>query len=124
MSLFEWLFVGHLIGDFLMQSDNMARHKMESWSWMLRHICTYMAIMTVVVVIYASSHPLPAWLIVAALAFILVTHVILDRRVFTEWWMRLVGVAPNHPWMPIVVDQVFHVLILAIVAHVLVLAGG
>jgi hypothetical protein len=124
LSLFDWLLVGHLIGDFLIQTDGMARNKGQSWPWMLRHVGLYMVVITAVLIAYALIRPLPLWLIIIALLFICVTHVILDRRGFTAWWMRRVGVTPDHPWLSIIVDQVFHLLTLAIVAQVLTLAAG
>jgi hypothetical protein len=113
------LLVGHLVGDFLVQTDSMATHKGKSWSWMLRHVGFYMVVIGIVLIAYALVVPLPAWLIAAALLFICLTHVGLDRRGFTLWWMRLVKISPEHKWLPIVVDQVFHLLTLAIVAQVL-----
>jgi len=83
-----------------------------------------MAVITVVLVIYTLAHPLPLGWVAAAWFFLMITHVILDLRGFTARWMRLVGMAPNHTWLPIVVDQVFHILTLAIVAQVLVLVGN
>jgi len=124
MSLFDWLLLGHLIGDFLFQTDSMARHKPQDWRWMLRHVGLYMVTITVILIAYALSHGLPVWLPAAAWLFIFGTHLILDRRGFTTRWMRLVGASPDHPWLPIVVDQIFHLITLAIVAQVLVLAGG
>ena len=44
MSLFDWLLVGHLVGDFLLQTDRMARYKAQSWSWMLKHVGIYLAV--------------------------------------------------------------------------------
>ncbi|NIV40692.1 MAG: DUF3307 domain-containing protein, partial [Anaerolineae bacterium] len=41
MSLFDWLLVGHLVGDFLLQTDGMAKYKADSWTWMLRHVGLY-----------------------------------------------------------------------------------
>ena len=124
MSLFDWLLVGHLVGDFLLQTEMMAEGKVESWSWMVKHIGLYMAVMVVVIGAYALTHLVPFWLIVVVLLFIAGTHVVLDRRHFTQGWMRLVGISPDHPWMPIVVDQVFHVSVLAVAAQVLAWARG
>jgi hypothetical protein len=124
MSLFDWLLVGHLVGDFLMQTEMMAKCKVLSWPWMAKHVGRYMAVMMVVIGAYALTHPVPFWLVVVVLLFIAGTHVVLDRRHFTQGWMRLVGVSTDHPWMPIVVDQVFHVLVLAVVAQVLAWAAG
>ena len=120
MSLFDWLLIGHLVGDFLLQTDSMAMHKGIRWSWMLKHVGLYMVVVGAVLIVYALMHPLPAWLMAASLLFICVTHIVLDRRGFTEWWMRLVRISPDHEWLPVVVDQVFHLLVLAIVAQVLV----
>ncbi len=124
MSLFDWLLISHLVGDFLIQTDNMAGRKEQRWSWMLIHIGFYMVFATTVVVWYAVIHRLPVGLVLAVLLFLAGTHILLDRRGFTTWWMRLVGMSPSHPWLPIVVDQVFHILTLAIVAQILALASG
>jgi hypothetical protein len=37
--------------------------------------------------------------------------------------MRFVGISAELSWLPIVIDQVFHLLILAVVAQVLVLTS-
>lgn len=123
MSLFDWLLIGHLVGDFLIQSDNMARSKQHR-PMMLGHISFYMVVMTPIIVIYALTHSLPVWLIVAALLFLAGTHAILDRRDLTVRWMRFISMSPNRLWLVIVVDQVLHLLTLAIVAQVLVLFDG
>lgn len=123
MSLFDWLLVAHLVADFLMQTDDMAKHKGHSWQWMTRHVGLYMAVMTPLLIVYAAFHSIPAGWVAAGLLFILVTHVILDRRGFTQWWMRVVGISNDQLWISIIVDQVFHLLTLAIVAQILVLAG-
>ena len=120
MSFFDWLLVGHLVGDFLLQSDKMAQYKSTRWRWMAKHIGLYMAAITLVLVGYALTHPLPLGWILISWLFVLGTHIILDLRDFTARWMRFVGMRPDHPWLPIVVDQVFHVLTLDIVAQVLV----
>jgi len=123
MSLFDWLLLGHLIGDFLFQTDSMAKHKPQSWRWMLGHVSLYMVTITAIITGYGLSHVLPWWLPVTAWLFICGTHLILDRRSFTARWMRLFRASPEHPWLPIVVDQIFHLITLAIVAQALVLAG-
>lgn len=124
MSLFDWLLVSHLIGDFLLQTHNMAMRKARSWPWMFRHVAVYMVLVILVVAQYTLAHRLPAWLAVITLLFVAGTHVILDRRAFTNWWLQQIVKAPNHPWLSIVVDQIFHIATLAIVAQVLVLASG
>jgi hypothetical protein len=124
VSLFDWLLVSHLIGDFLLQTDGMARQKERHWSWMLAHVGSYMVSITLVVVGYALIHRLPVWLTLAVLFFFAGSHVILDRRIFTARWMRFVGISPERPWLSIVADQVFHILTLAIGAQILALSSG
>jgi hypothetical protein len=124
MSLFDWLLVGHLVGDFLLQTDTMASFKVQSWPWMLRHVGLYMVVMTILVGAYALSHSVPLWLVVVSLLWIALTHIGLDRRNFTQGWMRLVGISTDHPWLPIVADQVFHLLVLVVVAQILVMASA
>jgi hypothetical protein len=119
MNLFDWLVVGHLAGDFLLQSDNMARRKGQQWTWMFWHVGIYMLVLGVVLVGYALSTPMPFVSLFLAWLFLLVSHIVLDRRGLTQGWMRLVGMSSNHSWLPIVVDQVFHILTLAIVAQIL-----
>jgi hypothetical protein len=102
----------------------MAEHKIRQWSWMLAHVGIYMVFVTAVVVSYAWIHHSPAWLVLSVLLFLAGSHILLDRRRFTVWWMRLMGIPPDHPWLPAAVDQVFHILALAIVAQGLVLASS
>jgi hypothetical protein len=120
MSLFDWLIVGHLVGDFLLQTDGVAKNKALSWPWMLRHIAIYMAIMTILVVAFALSHQASFWVAAAVLVLIAGSHIILDRREFTARWMRFIGISEDLAWLPLVIDQGFHVLILAVAAQVLV----
>jgi uncharacterized membrane protein len=121
VSLFDWLLVAHLVGDFVIQTDNMANHKLEDWSWMLRHIGCYMVLITAVLLAYSVAYRLPLWQIVLALIFIAATHVLLDRRGFVLRWMHLVGMSTDHPYLSTIVDQVFHILTLAFVAQFLTL---
>jgi hypothetical protein len=124
MSLFDWLLVSHLVGDFLLQSQSMALYKARQWSWMLRHVGFYMIPVTIVVALYAWSYHLALWLVALVLLFVAITHIALDRRDLTMAWMRNISMAPDHPWLPVVVDQVFHILVLVVVTQVLVLAAG
>ena len=123
MNLFDWLLVAHLVGDFMLQTDQMAQNKGRSWQWMLKHVGLYSIPITAVLVVYGWQQRLPAWSLVGALLFLWVTHVILDRRGLTGKWMALLGSSSNKGWLAIVVDQVLHILTLAIAAQGLVLLG-
>jgi len=124
MSLFDWLLVGHLVGDFLLQTDGMAKYKAQSWTWMLRHVGLYLAVMVIVLGVYSLSNPVPLWVLGLSLLFIGATHIVLDRRGFTLAWMRLIGITSDLDWLIIVADQVFHLLVLVVVAQIVIWAGG
>ena len=124
MSLFDWLLIGHLVGDFLLQTDGMAKYKTQSWTWMLRHVGLYLAVMVIVLGVYSLSNPVPLWALGLALLFIGATHIVLDRRGFTLGWMRLIGITSDLDWLTIVADQVFHLLVLVIVVQIVTWAGG
>lgn len=123
MSVFDWLLVGHLVGDFLLQTNEMARRKAQNWPWLLRHLAAYMAVMMVVLGALAWTHSVAIWAAGFAWLLIGVTHAILDRRDFTRWWMRVIGIPPDVMWLNIAVDQVFHIVTLAAAAQILVLNG-
>ena len=124
MSLFDWLLVGHLVGDFLLQTDGMAKYKAQSWTWMLRHVALYLAVMVIVLGVYSLSTPVPLWVLGLALLFIGSTHIILDRRGFTLGWMRLIGITSDLDWLTIVADQVFHLLVLVVVVQIVTWGSG
>ena len=91
---------------------------------MLRHVACYMIPVTAVVAAYVWISGKPVWLAVLALLVVAGTHLLLDRRKAVEAWMGLIGIPGDHPWLPIVLDQVFHILILAVVSQILVLVRG
>ncbi|MCM3789593.1 hypothetical protein M3221_14420 [Domibacillus indicus] len=43
------------------------------------------------------------------------THVTIDRRTLVAWWLRTIMKAqgPESGWLGIIVDQIFHLLVLA-----------
>ena len=124
MSLFDGRLVAQSAGDFLLQTHNMAWRKTQGWAWMPKHIGIYMVGISLVVGAYVLIHHGPAWLFVAAWFFLAGTHILLDRREFTKGWMHLAGMSPKDSWLPIVADQVVHLLTLALVAQALVLVDS
>lgn len=109
MSQFDWLLIGHLIGDFLLQTSWMARYKATKWLPLLSHITVY----TLVVAAFGwLSGGLSLW----GIAIIFIGHIILDRKTFVAFWVAHVQTAkgPEHAWLSIMADQIFHVILLAI----------
>ncbi|TFE01832.1 DUF3307 domain-containing protein [Jeotgalibacillus sp. R-1-5s-1] len=109
MTPFSWLFLSHLIGDFLFQTGWMAANKASKWIPLLVHCAVYTLIVALISWIAFDG------LSVIAILFIFITHVILDRQQFVKWWVKKVMQTPAGPdkWLTIVVDQIFHLIILA-----------
>jgi len=96
-------------GDFLFQTGWMSKHKSSRWIPLLVH-CT----------VYTLTVSFVSWITFGglsylAIAFIFVTHIILDRRTFVQWWVRTIMQAkgPESKWLSIVADQIFHLIVLA-----------
>jgi hypothetical protein len=114
MNLFAWLFTGHLAGDFLLQTRWMAERKAQEWSPLVVHAALYTAVVALLGLLGGGLSP-------AGIAFLFLTHLILDRRTFVNWWSVLVSehgasnAGDGTPeWLRIVLDQSFHVVALAL----------
>lgn len=111
MSAFDFLLLAHLLGDFPFQTRWMAMNKAAKWSPLIAHSMVYTA--TLSVIAFFGFGGLAWW----QLLIIFLTHVILDRRSFVAWWMtHIMRTSPSeNQWLGIMVDQVFHVTILALI---------
>lgn len=100
--------IAHLIGDYLLQTDWMAKQKkITSWACII-HVLSYM-----VPFLFCG---LPAW----ALFAIGAQHFAQDRWGFVVWLMNKKGSAdfakpPMAPWSIIVTDNVLHVVFISAV---------
>lgn len=109
MNPFAWMLVGHLAGDFLLQTAWMAERKAKEWPPMLTHCFIY----TTAVALFS----LPAGgLTVMSIVIIFLAHAIVDRRKIVGFWSKYISRSPDNNWLKIVQDQVWHILVLAIVA--------
>jgi hypothetical protein len=103
--------VGHLVGDYLLQSDWQASGK-KTRSWICAVHCL---IWTACVCGFAG------WYNPWAIAILFGAHFIQDRSQVIAWWMDAVGQKSFRtgvcaPWSAIVVDNVFHILTIWIVS--------
>lgn len=114
MNLFAYLLLGHLVGDYLLQTSWMAMNKANKWVPLLTHCFVYT--LSVCLAIFIAGLSLP----IAVVLIIFISHVFLDKRVFVVWWAKhIMGVKqPEGNWLIIMADQVFHLLILGFIAHV------
>lgn len=106
MNLFAWLLLGHLMGDFLLQTSWMAEKKAQQWIPLLVHCFIY----TCLVALFAL---LDEGLSMPAIAVIFVGHVFIDRRIFVDYWAKHISRSPDNTWLKIVQDQSWHIIILA-----------
>lgn len=96
--------VGHLVGDYLLQNDWMAREKKRD-SW----VCAvHSSIWGTAVTLFAGLSWPAMWVLI-------ITHFIQDRGNLVQKWMDLVGQrdfreGPCAPWSVIVVDNVWHIV--------------
>lgn len=109
MNQFDILLIGHLIGDFLLQTSWMAKYKATKWLPLLTHVSVYTAVIAVLGIFSGG-------LSLTALAIIFFGHIILDRKTFVMFWVQRVQTAkgPEKNWLSIVADQIFHIILLAI----------
>jgi len=101
----HWIFA-HLIGDYLIQNDWMAKGKKGSSFICGVHVLTYM-----IPFLFVQAE----WW---QLALIAIEHFAQDRTNFVMWFMNVAGKSefakpPMAPWSIIVVDNTFHVLFMA-----------
>ena len=115
MNTLAFAIIGHMVGDYLLQSDYLAENKKKS-----SFVCAiHCLIWTLSVMTLAGWW---RWWVFPAL---FIPHFAQDRTGFVLWYMRTSGAKrfaepPLAPWSLIVVDNTFHLLTLAVVARFLV----
>lgn len=109
MSLFEWLLVGHLVGDYLLQTRWMADNKADNLVPLLMHCSIYTAAVTALSLLKGGISPV-------SIALILVSHIFLDKRFFVKFWTLKVTRSEDSAWLKVMVDQSWHIIILAVVS--------
>jgi len=109
IDLFALMLVGHLAGDFLLQTAWMAERKATEWIPMLVHCTIY----TAAVAFFA----LPAGgLSLISIAVIFLGHAFVDRRKLVGFWSRYISRSPDNVWLKIIQDQTWHIVVLTLVA--------
>lgn len=107
--MLAWLLVGHMVGDYLLQTSWMADNKASRWWPLLVHASVY------TICIWVISLP-AGGLSYRGLLLVFLAHLVLDRRGAVAWWVRTICGADHLPWMLTVVDQSWHLLVLAAAA--------
>jgi Protein of unknown function (DUF3307) len=110
-NVFLLVLAGHLLGDFVAQTDWQASNKEQSWPADMAHVVTYHLILAVLV--------LPVWhdwRVAWFLAISVSTHALVDRRWPTRLLLGSTG-SKNFStvmWGVIATDQALHLSILAV----------
>ena len=120
------LLLGHLLGDYIVQNDFMAQGKTSppagsTHPWYRSHLicalhCTVYTLAMYIAV--CPVHSFPWWFYAATCAI----HWPVDRYRLAVWWMKRVSgqtafaTGPCSPWSIIVVDNVFHLATLYVLA--------
>jgi hypothetical protein len=97
-------FLGHMVGDYIFQTDWMAENKKQNTLPCIIHS----AIWAGSVVLFAGWGWLP-------FLFLFVIHFIQDRTYLVREWMHLIGqdhfaTGPYAPWSMVIIDNTFHLL--------------
>jgi hypothetical protein len=118
MNMFNWLLIGHLIGDWLFQNNWMAHGKQRGplTPAILVHCAVYSAAIVFFLWIASSNQTSPPFPI-AALSIYL-SHWLIDGFDLPARWMRLVQQS-NLDFVRVMVDQTFHLLALAVLVEFL-----
>lgn len=115
MVTFVWLLLGHLVGDWLLQNDWMAKGKRQGFfTWAgLVHFAIYTA--GVVGMLWFSgvrdSGPATYLFLVAT---VFVSHWLIDATDVVRWWMHFHRQSDLEV-VRLMVDQTLHLLVLALV---------
>lgn len=118
MDMFSWLLVGHLVGDWLLQNDWMAKGKKDGLVTKagLTHFAIYTGAIAAVLKLLGLAQKSPI-AIVAISVLIFVSHWFIDATDVVDRWMRLYQQS-QLTIVRMMVDQTFHLLVLAGVAFV------
>jgi hypothetical protein len=118
MDIFSWLLVGHLVGDWLLQNDWMAKGKRGGLVTKagLTHFAVYTTAIATVLKLLGLAQKSPI-AIVAISVLIFVSHWFIDATDIVDRWMRLYQQS-QLTIVRMMVDQTFHLLVLAGVAFV------
>ena len=114
MDLFPMLIAGHLIGDWVAQSDWQAANKTTSWRANQLHMASYHLVVAGAVAVSST----PGWYSTLIVAVSWVTHSFIDRRWPVRWLMCHTGSGPfsETTFGVIAVDQALHLSILCVLA--------
>lgn len=119
MSIFAWFFLGHLIGDWMLQTDWMARGKRGRW-WSAECILHCFVYTTTVMLTawFGSRGAISPLQLGLAFSVVLLSHWLIDGFNLAELWGRFIN-QTRTDYVRIVVDQTMHLVVLGLLAELL-----
>lgn len=109
--MIDSVLIAHLLGDYVLQNDKMAKKKKESHFWCMVHVVWYL----VAFIVICDLTPTQLFLIG-------MQHFFQDRYNFVRWSMvkssKTEFVENLGPWSIIVVDNIYHLTWIYIVQKI------
>lgn len=105
----ELIILGHIIGDFYLQTDKMAENKKKSMKYMIMHCLIYALLMAII--IFLLSNSIMQTLLITGL--ILITHFLIDivkKHIYKKY--------EKYEYMIFLLDQVVHILVLSCIYYI------
>lgn len=123
MDLTLFLLAGHMLGDWVVQTDWQAANKMTSWRANQAHVYTYhLTLLTALAYpLWGRVTPAVTVRLLAAFALSWALHSFIDRRWPVRWLVRVTG-SPAFAETTLGIlaaDQALHVATLAVMAAVI-----
>lgn len=119
MTLFEYLILAHVLGDWILQNEWQAMHKRERWRALVSHVVVYHALI-LGVLLWREGPGRP--MIYAVVAGLFLTHAVLDRYTVVPLMrlLRINGQRESDRLLELAVDQSVHVLLLGLAVQLVV----
>ena len=120
MTVFEVLLLGHVLGDWLFQTEWQAVNKGHNWRALLTHVLVYHIVIVVLLGLKMGFSYTPIYPVVIFLA---IFHVLLDRQQFVRGLMKILRITVDRQperWLSVAVDQSLHFVLLAVATIYLV----
>ncbi len=113
MDTFAWLLIGHLVGDWVLQNDWMAKGKKRRLAGAAGpvHYAIYTASVLAALCLWGQERLSPAFYAVAG-GVVFVSHWLLDGTPVVRAWMSVYR-QTNAAVVSLMVDQTLHLLVLA-----------